>query len=75
MANSMQTESACPAPVDTDLPINGDRTKSNMAREEPAVLSGRGVAENISTTLEHILDVLEGSTIAEERGKDVESKF
>ncbi|KAJ8581346.1 hypothetical protein M405DRAFT_832717 [Rhizopogon salebrosus TDB-379] len=71
MQQLTQTESARPAPVDTDLLMNEDRTKSDMTREEHAVLSDRDLAENMP----HILDVLEGSTIAEERGKDIESRF
>ncbi|KAJ8585608.1 hypothetical protein M405DRAFT_796607 [Rhizopogon salebrosus TDB-379] len=50
----------CQAPVD------------DKANEKP---TERGLAENMLNTLEQIHDVLRGSTIAEERGKDVQSKF
>ncbi|KAG0699433.1 hypothetical protein DFH29DRAFT_1081304 [Suillus ampliporus] len=63
------------APVDTDFPTSEDELKPKAASEEPAVSIEGGLAKNMSNTLEHILDVLRGSTIAEELGKDVNSKF
>ncbi|KAG0699176.1 hypothetical protein DFH29DRAFT_62225 [Suillus ampliporus] len=69
----------CPTPVDTDLPISEDCIKPHAVTEEgccqPAVSIEQDLAKNMSSTLEQILDVLRGSTIVEERGKDVNSKF
>ncbi|KAJ8594983.1 hypothetical protein M405DRAFT_838132 [Rhizopogon salebrosus TDB-379] len=53
----------CQAPVD------------DKANEKPTASAERGLAENMLNTLEQIHDVLRGSTIAEEREKDVQSKF
>ncbi|OJA13256.1 hypothetical protein AZE42_11182 [Rhizopogon vesiculosus] len=61
----------CPPPVDADL--LGDDVKLN-ASKNPVAKSGT-IEEKMSDTLGQILEVLQGSTIAEERGKDVESKF
>ncbi|OJA16565.1 hypothetical protein AZE42_03845, partial [Rhizopogon vesiculosus] len=67
-----------PIPVDINLPANDDITaESHAASKNDAVFtdSERGLIEIISNTLEQILDVLQESTIAEERGEDVQSKF
>ncbi|KAG1725538.1 hypothetical protein EDB19DRAFT_1947173 [Suillus lakei] len=78
-AQSMQTaQTRCsPAPVNTDHPINEDATKLNAGSEEPVVSIEGNLAKNmqVANSLEQILDVLRGSTIAEERGKDENSKF
>ncbi|KAG2757223.1 hypothetical protein P692DRAFT_20825172 [Suillus brevipes Sb2] len=54
-------------------PDNG--IKPNNANENPAVSIEGSLAKNMSDTPGQILDVLKGSTIAEERGKDANSKF
>ncbi|OJA21081.1 hypothetical protein AZE42_11063, partial [Rhizopogon vesiculosus] len=61
----------CPPPVHADLP--GDDAKLNASKEP--VTERDTIQEKMSDTLGQILEVLQGSTIAEERGKDVESKF
>ncbi|KAG1818887.1 hypothetical protein EV424DRAFT_957234, partial [Suillus variegatus] len=48
--------------------------KPDNTTENPAV-SIEGSLNKMSDTLEHVLEVLKGSTIAKERGKDDSSKF
>ncbi|KAG2360144.1 hypothetical protein BDR07DRAFT_171010 [Suillus spraguei] len=54
-----------------------DIPRSNNTNESPleSIEKEKSFAKNISDTLDQILDVLKGSTIAEERGIDANSKF
>lgn len=70
---SYRPDCQCSTPVNTRLPTNGDEAKLHQKMEEPAVSIEAGLA-NMSNTLEQVLDVLRGSTIAE-CSKDVDSHF
>ncbi|OJA11725.1 hypothetical protein AZE42_11467 [Rhizopogon vesiculosus] len=72
---TQNTQSVSPASVNVDLPAENSKPNSRAASKPEKPLAGRGIDEKMSATLEQILDILRGSTIAEERGKDVESKF
>ncbi|KAG1720501.1 uncharacterized protein EDB91DRAFT_1340659 [Suillus paluster] len=64
-----------PAPVDIDFPATDDGIKPHAASKELAVavsIAG-GLGKNMSDTLEQILDVLRGSTIAEELSNEYDN--
>ncbi|OJA08595.1 hypothetical protein AZE42_07128, partial [Rhizopogon vesiculosus] len=67
---AQNTQRVFPTPVD---PTDDAQLRAASKPEEP--VAARVIDTKILGTLEQILDVLRGSTIAEERGKDVESRF
>ncbi|OJA21309.1 hypothetical protein AZE42_11109 [Rhizopogon vesiculosus] len=79
--NMQSVSPPCPTgPPPTDdidhlTTLNENGAKCHPTSEQPTVVFERGVAENMLKTMAEMLDVLRGSTIAEERGKDVESQF